>query len=368
MCEVTVELWNFRVADAMATIGPVQTLASSIDASAPAPGLPLVFSRVFGQSIPSRYELGPLGRGWTHNWDIRIQELSNGDVFVQGPSGLDRSFTKNLDGSFSALPGDYGRLEVSGGVYRLREADQTTWQFRADKTLDFVSDTNGNTITLGYNGGLLTSLTHSNGKQFLLDYYPNGRIWHVVDPLGPGSADDRITTYEYDSAGEHLTTATAPGDRTTRYTYYAGPKITNFHALLTVQYPDLNEDHFFYDDRGRLTQTARQACGCSDSVTYTYGGLGIVTVTDAANRSTVLKYGLGGQLAQIIDGKGNVVNLGYDDKYQLTQLTGPSGEQYHYSYDSRGNLTGIGDPMRYSTAFGYEPAFNQLTDVDRPAR
>ena len=48
--------------------------------------LPLSFSRVYGESIISRYKLGPLGRGWTDNWDVRAEVQSNGDVVLRGPA------------------------------------------------------------------------------------------------------------------------------------------------------------------------------------------------------------------------------------------------------------------------------------------
>ena len=76
-------------------------------------------------------------------------------------------------------------------------------------------DSNGNRITAGYTDGNLTSLTHSSGRQLLIDYNRQGRIWHVTDPLGPGTGDDRVTTFEYDASGEYLLRVIDPGDRTT---------------------------------------------------------------------------------------------------------------------------------------------------------
>ena len=63
-------LWGFDVANASAALNPVRYLAGSVDASVATPGLPLTFSRVYGQDIVSRFRTSSLGRGWTHNWDI----------------------------------------------------------------------------------------------------------------------------------------------------------------------------------------------------------------------------------------------------------------------------------------------------------
>ena len=105
---------------------------------------------------------------------------------------------------FIASPGDYGQLTLASGAYRLTETDQTIWQFRADSLLDYVQDSNGNRITLAYTGGRLASLTHSNGKQLHLQYDGNGHISSLTDPVSPGPADDRVTTYAYDGSGVHL--------------------------------------------------------------------------------------------------------------------------------------------------------------------
>jgi RHS repeat-associated protein len=347
------KLWNYQVAQASAALSPIRYLDGSVDASLATPGLPLTFSRVYGEPITSRYTLGSLGRGWSSNWDVSAQVESTGDVVLHGPGGVDRFFTLNPDGSYTASPGDHGQLTLTAGTYRLTETDQTVWQFRTDGLLDFVQDTNGNRITLGYTNGLLTTLTHSSGAQLVLAYNANGRLTSVTDPLG------RVTTYEYDASGEHLIRVTQPGSRVTTYTYDTGTVLPREHALLSVTYPDGTHSSFTYDDNGRLTQTSGDNGG--EAVSYAYDTAGGVTVTDATGRVTHLAFGLDGQLAQVRDGQGRLVNLGYGSQLQLSQLLGPAGEKYSYSFDTHGNLTGVRDPERQSTTFTYDPTFNQLT-------
>jgi RHS repeat-associated protein len=356
------QLWNFEVAKASGSLTPVSTLASSVDASAPSPGFPLVFRRVYGQSIISRYHLGPLGRGWSHNWEISLEVANNGNVTVLGPSGSVRLFTfKN--GRFYNSTGDYGTLTSSGGAYRITETDQTVWQFRADNLLDYVQDNNSNRITCGYTSGLLTTVTHSSGKQFVLDYDGNGRLWHVTDPLGPGSADDRVTTYQYDASGQHLLTVTKPGSRTMTYAYDSTTSVLQrSHALTLAINPDNTTNTFAYDDHGRLTQTAKGCCGGSP-ITFVYDSNGTVTVVDATSRTNVISYGLGAQIAQVRDGAGRIVTFSYDGTNQLTQLLGPSGEQYRYSYGANGKLMAVQDPLRHSSSFAFDPVLNRLTQV-----
>jgi YD repeat-containing protein len=207
----------FAVAQA-ADVGPSSYLAGGIDAVTLAPGIPLVFSRVFDASFESRYRLGTLGRGWSHNWDYSVSLLSNGDVVVRGPGGADRHFAKNANGTYSPLPGDHATLTLASGQYTLTEVDGTVWQSLGDDPhlLDYVQDTNGNKVTCAYAGGLLTSLTHSNGSQLTMAYDANGRLQKVTDPNGSGTADDKVTTYAYDATGQYLISVTSSDGKTCR--------------------------------------------------------------------------------------------------------------------------------------------------------
>jgi YD repeat-containing protein len=203
------------------------------------------------------------------------------------------------------------------------------------------------------------SSCHTSGAQLLIGYNASGRISHITNPLGSGAADDRITSYEYDASGEHLVRVIEPGNRITAYTYDTDTVPRSRHALLDITYPDSTHDHFRYDDHGRLVETF-SGTGIQ-RVTYSYDSAGGVIVTDATGRQTFLEYGLNGQIAQVRDGDGRVVNFAFDSQSALSQLVGPSGEKYGYSYDMRGNLVGVRDPLRQATQFSYETSFQHLS-------
>src|SRR5439155_10320201 len=138
------ELFAFELAQADG-LNPVSTLASATDAFARQPGLNLVFGRVYPQWIRQRFRLGPLGRGWSHNWEYKLDKAADGTVTVQGPGGAQRVFQPDVRGGFFNLPGDYGKLiDLGGGRYRLRETDGQRMLFRSDGLLDYVEDLNGN--------------------------------------------------------------------------------------------------------------------------------------------------------------------------------------------------------------------------------
>lgn len=178
-------------------LSPIRYLASSTEAAMPAPGPDLVFSQAFAQPISRRYEMGPLGRGWADNWQLSLATESDGTVKVTDMTGTPRIFqpdsrafsapaiaagllllpvgpNPNPNPSnvhYTAAKGDHGVLTpYSGGSFMLTETDGTQYYFRADGKLEFVRDTNGNSITCTYTGALLTKLTHSSGQALAIAY------------------------------------------------------------------------------------------------------------------------------------------------------------------------------------------------------
>ena len=63
------------------TVLPI--LTSATDSSFAEPGVPLTFERSFQQPLVYRNQLGPLGYGWTSNWNINATADSTGKVFIQ---------------------------------------------------------------------------------------------------------------------------------------------------------------------------------------------------------------------------------------------------------------------------------------------
>ena len=215
-------LWRFLLLQAAGHLTPVQTLSSSVDAVIHTPAGPLVFQRVYKQHVASRQRLGPLGRGWDHNWNIYIETVSHQPYLDHAVDYLrlrsargDRWFTKetslwyNMAGlpegkvSFIAPPGEFGVMLPQS----IRETDHSEWFFdgldrRANpQQLQRVTDGRGSGVWLGYSPeGLLTNLWLS-GKDLFMDYNSQGRLSHLRAPVGSNPANDLVTSYEYDPSG-----------------------------------------------------------------------------------------------------------------------------------------------------------------------
>ena len=343
--------------------GPSAYLAGAVDAATPAPGFALIFSRTFAAGLEARNTDGPLGRGWSHNWQFMVEELGSGDVIIRGPGGTVRYFSVGTGGTFEPLPGDFGTLTKTGNAYTLTEQSGTVTRFLENGQLDYVEDTNGNRITAGYDGSSrLVTLTHSSGAEVLVDYNEDGRVWHVTETNAEGEADDRTTTYTYDSTGELLETVTAHDGSATTYTYDATGGLATQYCLLSVEYADTRTVDFAYDEFGRLIETS--ANGGEAPIHYEYAGVGAVSVTDATGVETILRRGLSGQWSQVASTAANsTLRVTYDETGLPTQLTGPEGQLYRYTYDEDGNVTGVVDPLFGETTFTYETALDRLDTV-----
>jgi RHS repeat-associated protein len=341
--------FSMRLSDG---ISPVGRLAGASDAAVRAPGLPILFGRSFPQPISRRFELGDLGRGWTHNWRQSMQVKQDGTVVIPDQIGTPRAFYPDSrhTGRYLAQPGDQGDLRVVGDGYRLTEVDGGVLFYRSGK-LEYVEDTNGNRITCQYTGGRLTRLSHSTGGYLILTYNGDGYIASVTDPQG------RQTTYSY--TGEYLTSVRAHDGRTTTYTYITAGAAQ--HALAEIASPNGNTRTYAYDDRGRLTATWRN--NQEEKVTLTLGDTGRVVITDALGNASSLFFDHWARLIKTENPLGETVQMRFNELGRLLSVTDPDGGSATYAYDSKGNVTEITDCLRQTTRLLYARPFNRLSRV-----
>jgi RHS repeat-associated protein len=330
-----------------------RVIASNIDAAAPTPGLLLTFDRVYRQSISSRFAVGDLGRGWTHNWDTIATTDTDGKVTIRSGGSI-RTFEKRSDNTYRAQDGDYGTLKLQSGIYRLEEQGGLARVFQSDGKLGYVEETNGNRITLGYTGTQLTSLNHSNGDKFSLNYNPQGRISTLTDQAG------RITTYAYDGTGETLLSATTP-DGATNYGYEGNTAGAKAYALKQIKLPDNTSTSIDYDTQGRLIKQSLDGNG--ESATYTYDSTGGIIVKDGTGANAKILVNDKGQTARSEDALGRITQFSYDDTGNLTKVVAPGNTISNFTYDRQGNILGSVDPLGQRVDFSYESKFNNLATV-----
>ena len=334
-----------------------RTLAASLDASAPTPGIPLAFSRVALSGLEQRYTVGPLGRGWSHNFDFKLSLPNSNTVHIAGPGGGVRVFTKDSAGSWNPSAGDFATLTEPADSYVLREKTGVVWRFGADGRPASVEDPNQNRITLGYTGGFLTSLAHSSGISLALEYNATGRL---VKLTGNGG---QSTEYHYDATGELLTEVIAPGNTITRYDYANAPGQPSDRALAAISFPDDTHQFYAYDALGRLAEQSRD--GGAERLRFAYDAVGNVSVTDASGKITTLQLSDTGQPLAVRDALGRTTSFQYDASLNLTRITDPDGGVSTLDYDAQGNATRFINPLGQTVGLKYNglARLDSLTDA-----
>ena len=331
-----------------ATVSPAFT--GEVDASTSTGGVQLSFGRVFQHQISRRYEQSAFGRGWTHNWDYQLSNEADGDVVIQTWNGW-RFFANNGDGTFSSVPGDTSTLTFEDGRYVLQESDGTRFNFGSNGLLESLESLGGPRITLGYDEGQLTNLTHSGGAAFELTYNSQGRVQQLTDH------DNRVTTYSYDTSGEHLIEVTGPTG-TFLYNYETNTAAVTEHALTSITYPGGTQELFKYDTQGRLLQESRT--GGHEQVDYGYDRSGGLLVTNGLGFESTLLYNDAGQLGHFYDPLGRGTRVGYDTMGQVVSLTLPGALTYEFEQDGAGNLTQRQDPQGDQIQMSYTELLSRL--------
>lgn len=340
-------------------------LASATDAAVQAPGLSLAFGRTFPSAISDRLRLGPLGRGWFHNWEYSLQEAGDGTMSITSPGGSLRTFQPDSrNRGFIGLYGDQATLtKLADSSLHLQETSGLTRAFRADGKLDYVQDPNGNRITLGYSGSLLTSLTHSSGQRLDLAYAGPNRVASVTGFAGP---DNPLYTnvFRYDANYEHLAAVDYYDSRTTTYVYDATPGSSSRHALTRITTACCLNQYLTYDQYGRLHSMSRD--NGAELVTFANDEAGKITITDAFGHSSQVYLNQFGMTIKTVNPLGQASQTAYDSASRPVAQTDAAGRETRFVYDAKGNVSKTIDPQGNTTFFsngGPYGAMDSLRDA-----
>ncbi|MHB1042661.1 MAG: DUF7948 domain-containing protein [Eubacteriales bacterium] len=272
---------------------------------------------------------GPLGAGWTHNYNTNLTVNNGQSITVTYADGHTALFTSNGTG-YVRPAGCFETLEACPeDTYVLTFKDQTKYTYNVAGQLTGITDKNNNTLTLAYTNGLLSEATEPSGRKLTFTYNADNRLAGVTDPSG------RNVFYDYDSSGNLNTVKDVRGG-ITRYNY-------NNLGLTEIIAPDgnilLGND---YDSCSRVTRQ-----------------------TDGRGNATGFNYDLPGRTA-MTDALGKTVTADYDDKYRGTGVTYPGTITETYTYDDNNCNTGVTDALNRTTKYNYDD-FGNLLDITGPA-
>jgi len=179
--------------------------------------------------------IGPFGRGWHCNWDVKVVATLDGDqeqmtLFnLGGQLGVRKVFEKSGGGEWVAPPGYHADLTVNPD-------DTVTVTTKHGTVYRFASLT---AAGLSPPAGLLTSVTDRNGNQATVTYDGSGRLAAVADASG------RTLTFTYGGSG-HVVTVTDPAGRELGYQY------DTYHRLVRYTNALGHSEIYVYDTANRL--------------------------------------------------------------------------------------------------------------------
>ncbi|SAL35239.1 Rhs family protein [Caballeronia udeis] len=329
----------------------------------------LNFQRLYSSGMKN--QSGPLGKGWTHNYDIRLRTGSDGFLGLGDRLALDavaaivehkvsldalndphpsaqkylvavvaqdwlgdqlinntrtasfgmnsEVFVRLPDGRFSPPPGKPVSLSIIGNTAKYTTLGGGYYTFNLDKVSSYIHP-DRRQISFTWSGDLLTRVDNSVGRSLTLAY-ANNRLQSVSSP-------QQTVRYAYDG-NDNLVSETDPDGFTTRFEYGQPGRMTKFYQ---PGFPNTAVVSNTYDTLGRV-QTQTSAAGNR----YDYYFAGSRSEEVGPGGSSHANYFDGeGNLLQIGDSMGNWTIKDYDGQNRLVRETRPEKNRIEYTYLDQG--------------------------------
>lgn len=298
------------------------------DLAIPGRGPSFVFERSYNSQDSAA---GPLGYGWTWNYNTSLSTGPGGEVVVRWGDGKVEVWGPDGSGGFEPMYGVFSTLiQNPDTTFTLRRKDRVEFRFNPTGRLAQVADEYGNVIGFSYSGPRITTITDTAGRVISLSYDASDRITNVLDPIG------RSVSFAYDVNGD-LVSATDLGGEITTYAYDAG------HQMRSMTDPRGNVAFsMVYDTSRRVVTSQRDALGGETRYVY-----------DVPKRTT-----------SILDAMGNTTYHEFDELLRLVREEDPRGFEAIYAYDARGNMESATDKRGNVTTFAYDANGNVLAKTE----
>ena len=291
-------------------------------------------------------EIGALGRGWTHSYEIRmIAEEDRLDL--QLDDGSKMSFQRYEDGLYYPLNGTIGACVESEEGTTFTDKESYTYHF--DKSGKILRKDNifGDSLNYIYNQkGNLEKIEDNYGNQIHFKYNSLLQISEISDHSGRKIH----LTYK----GGQLSTVENVEGRTIRYEYEEHGwlyKLINASGATGL----INS----YDEQGR---TIHQEFPDGGTVDYEYlDDTNQVIMTEQNGNRICYEHDAFYRISRIVyeDGEERYT---YDSDHNNTSYTDKLGHTFHSEFDANGNRTEFINPLNDKVEYSYTD-FNQVESV-----
>ncbi|MFM0047294.1 RHS repeat-associated core domain-containing protein [Paraburkholderia sediminicola] len=254
-----------------------------------------------------------LGQRWFGD-----QLINNSVIVTQGLNG--EAFVKLPDGTYNPPPGRSEKLSLNAdGTYSLDSVHYATLKFNSAGQPDTYTDTSGVQVKYAYSGSTLTGVSNSLGRALTFTY-TNGLITQVTD-----------------------------GTRVVKYGYDTSSNLSSFTNTLNAS------TTYAYGLPGQLTQMFLPSFPSIAAVTNTYDYMNRVAIQSNARGKTYYYFFAGSRSMEV--GPGSVARVTYFDAMgNVLEDTTPLFNTTIFSYDGQGRLATKTLPQGNGTSYTYDDA------------
>ncbi len=316
---------------------------------------------------------GPLGHGWTHTYDVRLDPafLFDGNTYLRitDRTGRARYFEEDIPGDYKGAFMELSHVVDDAGGFIWHRLDGTRYKFSSSGRLQWMEGPKGNRLTPAYDGldRVHTITDDASARILTLGYDPaSGLLVSITGPVTTAVASGTWVTYGHD-ANNNLTSVTYADGSGFTYSYTDPEDIHNLTQKKNIA------DHLLqtwaYDTSDRCTGNFSRD---GNGVDIDYVSSTEVDVTDAYSTLrtyTIAKVNAGRRIiamqgpANAPYSQSNAVRWGYDHKGTLIEVEYAGGtiNQYH-DQDNRGNPETVrlaaGTPAEREIAYTFHPDMN----------
>jgi len=318
---------------------------------------------ISGAVVPYEYTtvLTYNSKGQVLSIDGPLSGNSDTTSFTYDPTTGDLlSITRPLIGSMGLSNHD-----AAGQVGRITDVNGRSKSFTYDgrgRITAITHQADGSTSNIAYNtAGLVDSRTDEDGVTTNFEYDAvYGRLTRTTDH------EDNYIAYFYDAQGNVIEKSYYdPADtRSNRKRYrYQDPAHTMPGKLFKQINPDNTFTQYGYDLEGNIAFIIDSK---GNTTTYDYDPFNrLKTVTQPGSVATSYAYDMHGNLISVTDAQSHITTYEYDDMGRVVTTTSLDTGTTAYVYDEAGNLTQKTDAKGIAVAYTYD-LLNRLTNVNFP--
>ncbi|GHU63063.1 hypothetical protein FACS189418_5620 [Clostridia bacterium] len=369
---------------------------------------PLPFHRTYN-SLETR--VGQIGKGWIHNFEVRLTEYDDRIEIVQPDSRIE-TYWKAEEGRLKAATGILSHLRKEGKEYLLETPKFTQYRFNeAGQCLSIVELSGyreeffyqegklveaknpcGSMHFFYHADGFLREISDGFGKFVRFFYNKNGQLSFTKNALGYGES------YTYSEEGWLTEIFNASGESTLNNEYDVLGRVVKQifpdGGVMTYEYTDQSQKTVMVEQNGNRTRYYRDErfrnIRVADSegseireyneqdqvilyrdknkqeTRFTYDEQGnAVECINALGEKAYKEFNALGQLTKETFFDGSSVTLTYNQKVQLETKTDEVGNTIRYTYTGNGLLERIRFPDGSSQHYRYDEK-NRLVALTNP--